>query len=66
MGPCLVLPYYTPDGKPMEFSVEGQNEKNYGRNLYVRLKPTKPRKRKDGDGDPRKYESPLNATNRAC
>ena len=49
LGPCLCIPFFRADGERLE---------------YVRMKPDKPRKAKDG-GKSIKYESPLRAANRA-
>src|SRR5262245_14464205 len=48
LGACLVIPFFDLDGRP---------------NGYMRVKPTCPRK--DKDGKPIKYESPRGEVNRA-
>jgi hypothetical protein len=49
LGPCLCIPFFDPDGKPMAG--------------YSRLKPDRPMKRESGDRP--KYETPKGSSNRA-
>jgi|GEM_PF-5273166 len=49
LGPCLCIPFFRADGERLD---------------YVRMKPDKPRKSKNG-GKSIKYESPLRSVNRA-
>lgn len=49
-GPCLVIPYFAPDGAPMGYS---------------RLKPDKPRPDRKQSAKVVKYESPVGKPNRA-
>ena len=56
LGPCLAFPFLDADENPLTFAGgDGRPQP------FVRLKPTKPRK--NTDGKPQKYESPLKSGN---
>jgi putative DNA primase/helicase len=58
LGPCLAFPFSDADGQPVTFT-DGKGQAR----PFVRLKPAKPRK--NPDGKPQKYESPLKSGNHA-
>lgn len=60
IAPCLVIPYFDADGKPMTYlNGDGRDHE------FVRLKPDKPRLDKGKEKKAIKYESPKGSPNRA-